>query len=190
MLGVAWPGTLTYFYNTAPASAAFPVSFGTWERAHTLTYPAPVTYTVSTGIDVAVYRQQLTTFALPAINCVGTGFNPISPTVPRLVANTSLTVGGQAAFELVDATPSVPALYAIAFGQTLPSPVPLFGCPVWLNMGAIAATPLVLTSPAGFGTLTLSVPQNPIYMGTQLSMQGGVLGTANSTSYALGINVN
>lgn len=188
MLGVSWSGTLTYFYNTNPT--ALPVSFGTWERAHTLTNPIPTTYNVSTGIDIAVYRQQLTTFALPAVGCVGTGCNPASATLPRLVADTILRVGGQANFEIVSDLASVPAIYAIGFGATMPAPVTLFGCPVWMNLGGIASTPLVITSPAGLGTMTLAVPQNPIYLGTQLSMQGGLLSSAIGTTNALDVTVN
>lgn len=187
LIGASWPGQLTYYYNRA--AAAFPISFGTWERANTLASPPPATFNVASGIDVACYHQQLTTLPIPAVNCIGTGCNPAG-TLPRLVANRALTLGNTTALEVVGGTPSAIALYALTFGLTLPQPVPFFGCPVWLNLGGQVSSDAVVLSSAGFGALNLPVPQNPLYLGTQLSVQAGVLGAQVSTTGALELVVN
>ena len=56
----------------------------------------------------------------------------------------------------------------------------------WLNFAGGAATNATILDSLGFGTLPLTIPNNPIYTGMQLSLQSGVLnGPAINVSNAL-----
>src|SRR5439155_19084168 len=104
---------------------------------------------------------------------------------PRLVASAAPLLGTTVNLHITNATPSVLGVYAFTFGTTLPSPVPLFGCSAWLNLaGTVISNALVLDA-TGFGTLPLPIPMNPIYSGTLLSLQAGVLSSPISLTNAL-----
>ena len=187
VLGAYWPGSLTYYYSTGVTNT--PVSFGSWQRALTITGSVPATIAVAAGVDVAVYRQQLTTVPLPAVNIVGTGCTS-GALVPRLVASGMFSVGTTRSLDLVDAAPNALGVYAVALGPTSPVPVPLFGCSVWLNLGGSVITIAVITSAAGIANLSLSIPPDPSYYGMQLSAQAGVLAAAIDITAALDLQVN
>jgi len=187
ILGVYWPGTLTYFYSTGATNT--PVSFGSWQRAHSITSSVPATINVPAGVDIAVYRQQLTTLPLGAVNIVGTGCSSTA-LVPRLVASDMLSVGSTCSLDLVDAAPSSLGVYALAIAPTLPVPLPLFGCSVWLDLGGPVVTIAVITSATGIANLPLTIPADPSYFGLQLSAQAGVLSTAIDMTAALDLQVN
>ena len=185
-IGVSWPGTLTYHYSTSTTGT--PVSFGTWQRAHTLTNPIPATLNIPTGVDVAAYNQRLTTLPLPAVDNVGTGCSS-STLLPRLVATGMFTINSNEALELVDAAPSSLGLFVIALGPTLPAPVPLFGCDVWLNLGVSAST-ATITSGVGYAVQPFPVPNDPLLLGTQFSAQGGALSTGIDMTNAVGFTIS
>ncbi len=188
MLGASWTGALTYYYNTSATGA--PVSFGSWQRAHTLTNPIPATYNVASGHDSALYFQQMTTLPLPNALCVGSGCNPGAATLPRLVQSRLATLGTTVSFDLQNAPASSLAAYAFAFGPTMTSPITLFGCPAWINLGPGVSSLVVFTSSTGTALQQLAVPNNPQYLGTQLSVQAAVLGNTVATSNALEFSVN
>jgi hypothetical protein len=122
------------------------------------------------------------------VTVVGAGCaGPATP--PRLVAAGSPQIGTTTALELVDAPASVPALYAFALGSTLPAPLPLFGCDVWLDLTGGVATAFAITSASGVATLPMSIPPDPAFSGVQLAVQAGALGTALQLSNALGLAV-
>ncbi|MCA8964111.1 MAG: hypothetical protein KDC48_04465 [Planctomycetes bacterium] len=185
-IGVSWPGTLTYHYSTSTTGT--PVSFGSWQRAHTLTNPVPPTLNIPTGVDVAAYNQRLTTLPLPVVDNVGTGCSSTN-LVPRLVATGMFGINTTEALELVDATPSSLGMFVIALGPTLAAPLPLFGCDVWLPLGVSASTATV-TSGAGYAQQPFPVPNNPLFIGTQFSAQSGVLGAAIDMTNAVDFTVN
>jgi hypothetical protein len=183
LLGVAWSSSVQYYYNIATSGA--PVSFGAWIRARTMTPPLPPT-TLITGSDVAQYYQRLTTLPLTGVGCVGTGCGSVPP---RLVASALPALGTTVNLHITNATPSVLGVYAFTFGTTLPAPVPLFGCSAWLNLaGTVISNALVLDG-TGFGTLPFPIPANPIYTGTQLSLQAGVLSNPISLTNALDLGL-
>lgn len=183
-LGLSWAGSLSYYYSTAATGS--PVSFGTWQRAHTVTNPPPATLSIPTGVDGAQYHQRLSTVPLPAPNLVGTGCAP--NLVPRLVATGLFGIGTQESFELVDAAPSSFGAFVIAIGPTLPVAIPLFGCDVWVNLGA-AATNTVITSAAGYAAQPFPVPNVPAFLGLQISAQGAVLGAGIDMTNAINITI-
>ncbi|MBK8095489.1 MAG: hypothetical protein IPK26_00165 [Planctomycetes bacterium] len=173
-LGVSWPGSLTYHYQTATTNA--PVSFGTWQRAHTLTNPVPATLTIPAGVDVAQYHQRLTSLSLTSVVPVGTGCSSTA-LIPRLVASGLFSLGSNEGLDLVDCAPNTLALYGLAVGPTLPTPMPLFGCNFWLNPAG-TETFAQVTSATGVAFLGLSVPQNPVLFGLPLSTQAAIVGTS------------
>ncbi len=185
-LGVSWPGTLTYHYSIGTTGT--PVSFGSWQRAHTLTNPIPATLNVPTGVDSAAYHQRLTTLPLPVVDNVGTGCSSTA-LVPRLVATGMFGINSNEALELVDAAPSSLAMYVIALGPTLGTPIPLYGCDVWVSLFVNALTATV-TSGAGYASLSFPVPNDPLFIGTQFSAQCGVLSSAIDMSNAVGFAIN
>lgn len=187
MLGVGWPGTLTYHYNTS--SVPLPVSFGSWQRAHTVTFPPPSTYTFASGIDAAVYYQQVTTVPFNGVDVVGTGCSGTN-LVPRLVASGAPTLGATKSLDLVDAAPNTLGVISLALGPTLPVPVPMFGCGIWLDLGLPAATTAVVTSQVGVASLPMTMPANPAYIGITLSAQAGVLPNGVDITNALQLIVN
>lgn len=170
LLGASWSLPTTVYYYTVVASGS-PVSFGAWIRARTHTLPLSAT-TPITGSDGAQYYQRITTLPLGSVGCVGTGCGSVPP---RLVASATPTLGTTVNLHITNASPSGLGVYAFTFGPTLPSPVTLFGCPVWLNLGGGAVTNGTILDSLGFGTLPLSIPNNPSYTGMQLSLQSGVL---------------
>jgi len=131
----------------------------------------------------------LTTLPLGAVNIVGTGCSSTA-LVPRLVASGMLSVGTTRSLDLVDAAPSSLGVYAVAIGATLPVPVPMFGCSMWLNLGGPVVSLAVITSAAGIANLPLTIPPDPSYFGMQLSAQAGVLTTAIDMTAALDLQVN
>lgn len=187
MLGVAWPGSLTYYYMTSATNA--PVSFGAWQRAMTPPAVTPLNYNIAAGHDSAMYRQRITTIPYGAVSVVGTGCSG-SALVPRLVANGVPQLGGSRNLELVDALPNSLAVLSLALGPTLPVPLPLFGCNVWLNLSAPGANTALVTSATGYTSLPLNLPANPAFFGLQLSAQGGVVGTGIDMTNALDLVVN
>lgn len=184
-LGLSWAGSLSYHYSTAATGA--PVSFGSWQRAHTTTNPPPATLNIPTGVDVAQYRQRLTTIPLQTPNIVGTGCSGTT-LIPRLVATGLVTIGSAESFELVDAAPAALSAFVMALGPTLPVGVPLFGCDVWVNLGA-AASNTTLTSGAGYASQPFPVPNDPSFVGMQLSVQAGVLGASIDMTNAIDITI-
>lgn len=187
LIGATWPGSLTYHYSTSQTPV--PVSFGSWQRAHTLTYPLPQTYNVAAGIDIAVYNQRLTTIPVPAVVNVGTGCSATTP-VPRLVASDLFTIGSTPTLDLVDAAANALAIYAIALGPTLPTPLPFLGCSIWLDLSVPTATASLVTDGSGRAILSFPLPQNQSLIGTAFATQAGVLGAATSFSNAIDIVVN
>lgn len=186
MIGVSWPGTLVYYYNTS--SQPLPVSFGSWQRAHTTVAVPPATYTIAAGIDAAVYHQRLTTVPFQAVDIVGTGCAG-TPLVPRLVASGVPTLGTTKNLDLVDAAANTLGMVALAIGPTMPVPLPVLGCDVWVNLGAAASVALV-TSGTGVASLPMALPANPAYFGLQLSAQAGVLAANIDITNALNLVVN
>lgn len=187
LIGVSWPGSLTYHYTTS--SVPLPISFGSWQRAHTVPYPVPATYNVLGGIDAAVYNQRLTTLPFPNVDIVGTGC-AAGALLPRLVASGAPTIGQTKSLDLVDATPNVLGVYALALGHTTTVPTPLFGCDIWLDLNAPVATTAVITSAAGISNLPMVMPNDPGLVGVQIAAQAGVLSTAIDMTNALDLVVN
>lgn len=183
-LGVSWPGSVTYYYKTATTGQ--PVSFGAWIRATTPSYLLPPTYTIS-GSDVAQYYQRLTSIPFPAVTPVGT---PCA--TPRLVAAKTAAVGGSLALDLVGATTSAnaPAVVLFAPGAALTTPIPIFGCSLWLNPvpGPILDVNLTLSG-TGLASLALPIPADPALAGFVISAQAGVAGTAIELSNAVQMTV-
>ena len=181
-LGVSWPGTLTYYYNTA--STNWPVSFGSWQRAHTISNPLPATLSISAGVDVAQYHQRITSIALPDVTNVGTGC--AAGTIPRLVASGVFAIGATQLVQLVDATPSSLGVISIGLGPTLPTPIPMFGCSIWVN--PMFSFPLAVST-AGYASLPLTVPNDSAFTGVQFSTQGGVVGATIDISNAIDVTI-
>jgi hypothetical protein len=187
MIGVSWPGTLVYYYNTS--SQPLPVSFGSWQRAHTTVAVPPATFTIASGIDTAVYNQRLTTVPFPNVDIIGNGCSGTA-LVPRLVASGVPTLGATKYLDLVDATANSLGMVSLALGPTLPVAIPMFGCGVWLNLGGATATTALVTSGTGVASLPMSLPANPIFQGLPLSAQAGVLTTNIDITNALNLVVN
>ena len=158
MIGAAWTGTPAYYYMTATSGQ--PVSFGAWIRAVT-PLPGnalPTTWNIS-GLDSAQYYQRLTHAPLSAVTDVGTSCSSASP-LPRLVASRLPTIGNSFSLDLVDALASTQALHLLAVGPTLPVPIPLFGCSLWLSPGNLLSVGST-TSSTGVASLTVPVPNDP-----------------------------
>ncbi len=187
-LGVAWGGTLTYYYSTATSGA--PVSFGTWQRAHTLNNPLPATLTLPAGVDIAQYYQRLTTLPVPAVVNTGTGCSSTA-LVPRLVADEFFVLNTTTTLELVDTLPSAIGLFGLAGGAALASPLPAFGCSIWLDIFSGPVVTLAsLTSATGYANLPIAVPNNPLLSGSTYSAQGLVFGAvtidvSNAVSFTI-----
>lgn len=189
MLGVAWAGTVTYYYSIGTGGS--PVSFGTWERAHTLNataIPTP-TYTIAAGVDAAQYYQRLTTYPIPAVVNTGT---PCSGTtlLPRLVADGFFNVGATTDLELVDTQASSIVVFGLAGGTALPAPLPLFGCSLWLDVTGPVVAVANVSSASGYTALPIAVPSNPLLAGQTFSAQGFVFGAtttdvANATTFTI-----
>jgi hypothetical protein len=172
VLGVSWVGSVTYYYSTA--SQGSPVSFGSWQRAHTLNNPLPATLTL-TGSDSAQYHQRLT--SVPTVGVLNTGTGCSATTlVPRLVADGYFTLNATSALELVDALPNGICLFGLAVGGATPVPVPLFGCSIWLDFTYPIVTLAALASPTGYAGLPIAVPNDPLLLSTTYSGQGLVFG--------------
>lgn len=187
VLGVAWQGNLTYYYSTAVTGS--PVSFGTWQRAHTLTYPPlAATLTIPAGVDVAQYYQRLTSVPTTSVVNTGTGCSA-TPLVPRLVARDVFTLGATTNLELVDAAQPSVALFALANGTAAAVPVPLFGCSIWLDLSLPVPTLASLTA-AGYANLPVPVPNNLALLGTTYSSQGLVFGNAIDVANAVSFTIN
>jgi hypothetical protein len=182
LIGVAWSQSVTYYFNVVNAGA--PVSFGTWERAMTITPPMPPTVSI-TGSDIAQYYQRLTTFPINGVGCVGTGCGTVPP---RLVASTVPGLGTTVNLHITNGQPSALGVYAFTIGPTLATPVPLFGCQTWLNLGGGVITNGIVLDSSGFGTLPLAIPNNPLYAGTLLSLQAGTLSSVIALSNALDLS--
>jgi hypothetical protein len=158
MIGAAWTGTPAYFYMTA--SSGQQVSFGAWIRAVT-PLPGnalPATWNIS-GLDAAQYYQRLTSVPLAGVTRVGASCSA-RPTPPRLVASRLPAIGSSFSLDLVDALGGAPALHLLAVGPTLPVPIPLFGCSLWVNPGGVVSVGSTTTS-AGVSSLSVPVPNDP-----------------------------
>jgi hypothetical protein len=175
-LGVSWVNNLTYYYSTATPPQ--PVSFGNWQRAHTINSAVlPPTLTLPSGTDVAQYRQQLTSLPVPAVVPVGTGCAS-TPLAPRLVADDFFAVNTTTTLELVDAAANAIALFGLTPGATSPVAVPLFNCSIWLDITQPVVTLASLTSATGYASLPIAVPSNPLLVGQTFSAQGLVFSAA------------
>jgi hypothetical protein len=185
-LGVSWAGNVTYYYTTGPTNT--PVSFGSWQRAHTTTNPPPTTLALPAGVDVAQYYQRLTTVATPIVVNTGTSCTT-AMLEPRLVASGPFAVNTTESLELVDAAATSIALFALANGPALPAPLPLFGCDLWLDLAGGFATFAAITDGTGYGNLDITVPNSPGLFGVQFSSQCLVFGPAidvtNTVSFTI-----
>lgn len=186
VLGVAWQGSITYYYSTATSGS--PVSFGNWQRAHTLTNPVPTTLVLPAGTDIAQYYQRLTSVPTTSVVNTGTGCSA-TPLVPRLVASSFFTLGATTNLQLVDAAQPSVGLFALANGGPAAVPVPLFGCSIWLDLSGPIPTLAALTA-AGQADLPITVPNNPVLVGTTYSAQGLVFGTAIDVANAVSFTIN
>jgi hypothetical protein len=175
VLGVSWVNTLTYYFTTA--QPGYPVSFGNWQRAHTLNLPLPTTLLL-TGSDIAQYYQRLTTVPTGAVVNTGTGCSATT-LVPRLVANDYFVRGATTTLELVDALPNAIGLFGLANGAASPVPVPLFGCSIWLDLSGPVVTLATVISGAGYANLPFPVPNDPLLIGLAFSGQALVFGPTN-----------
>lgn len=171
-LGLAFSSPLTYSFDIGQPAAAF--SFGNWQRGMTPPVPLP-TQLDFTGSDAARYHQRITTLPTNAIAPVGTpcGAGP----GPRLVADGFFVLGTSQTMELVAAAPSALSLFALGAIPTVWQPLPVFGCDLWLNLGAFATVP-VLTDATGLARLTLGVPNNPLLAGQGWAWQSLVFAPA------------
>ena len=185
-LGVSWAGVVTYFYSTASTGA--PVSFGSWQRAHTTSNPPPTTLVLPAGVDVAQYHQRLTTIATPAVVDVGTGCNPAG-LAPRLVATGLFRLNSSEGLELVDAAANSVAVHALANGGALAAPLPLFGCSLWLDVFGGYVTLPALTSAAGYHRLTIPIPNNAGLVGAGFAGQSVVLGPTTTVTNAVAFTI-
>lgn len=182
-LGVAWTNNLTYYYSTS--SGPVTTSFGTWERAHTINSATPpATLNLPAGIDIAVYHHRLT--SVPTTSVVNTG-TPCSSTalLPRLVADDFFTIGSTSTLELVDTTPNGITLFGLAGGPAAATPLPLFGCSIWLDVAGPLVTLASLASPTGYSSLALTLPNDPLLSGLTYSAQGLVF---SATSPAVDVS--
>lgn len=182
MIGCYWQGSITYYYSTATTGS--PVSFGTWQRAHTLNAPPAPTFSIPAGVDVAQYYQRLTTVPVNSVVNTGTGCSATT-LLPRLVAGNFFSLGTTTQLELVDAAPSTIALFGLAGGPALPAPFPLFGCSIWLDVSGPVATVATLASATGYANLPVAVPGNPALLGTSYTSQGLVFGAAIDVANAV-----
>jgi hypothetical protein len=187
VLGVSWAGTLTYYYNVASTGA--PVSFGAWIRAITTTNLPAASITI-TGNDGAQYYQRLTTVPIPVVNCVGTGCSS-SSLAPRLLASDLFRLGVTTNLDLYDAAASTLAVNVLAEGAALATPLPMFGCSVWLNLAGGTASMTAITSGTGTASLPLAVPQNQNLRGAVFTAQTGILRAASvDISNAIEFTIN
>ena len=186
VLGVSWTGSVTYYYSTS--STGTPVSFGSWQRAHTISNPLPSTLNIPSGVDIAAYHQRLTTFTLPSVTNIGTGCNPAG-TPPRLVATDEFKIGTTQRLELVSAPASVLSAFVITYGSTLPTPLTLYNCPVWLDLFRPSASLPVVTSTAGYAALPFTVPNDPGFSGIRFATQAAVLDTSITMTNAINFTI-
>jgi hypothetical protein len=187
-IGVSWSNSLTYYFSIATPGQA--VSFGNWQRAHTVfSSQLPPTLTF-TGSDIAQYFQRLTSVPLPAVVVTGTGCSA-TPTVPRLVADRLFAINTTPRLELVDAEPGAIGVFGLAVGGALASPLPLFNCSIWLDASGPIVALASPTSGAGYASLQFPVPNDPALAGQTFSAQGLVLGLAGvDVTNAVSFTVN
>lgn len=164
-LGIAYSTPLTYYFSIASPGAG--VSFGNWQRGMTPIVPLPSTLSIG-GSDAAQYHQRLTTFPVSSVVVAGTGCG--TGTVPRLVAGGFFHINATQNLDLVDGTASTLGAFALATGATLPAPVPLFGCDLWLNLTSFALQS-VITAGSGSSVLPLAIPNVPALVGSTFSSQ-------------------
>jgi hypothetical protein len=188
-LGVSWVNNLTYYYSTATPGA--PVSFGNWQRAHTINSAAlPPTLTLPAGTDIAQYRQRLTSVPVPAVVSTGTGCSSTA-LLPRLVADEFFAVNTTTNLELVDTAATAIAVFGLGAGPAAAVPLPLFGCSIWLDITQPIVTLAQVTSAAGYASLPVAVPNNPVLVGQTFSAQGLVFGAvAVDVSNAVSFTIN
>jgi hypothetical protein len=170
ILGCMWTQPATYYFNIVTGNT--PVSFGSWYRGVTPT-SLPKTYSI-VGKDVAQYYQRLTTLANHRLINVG---QPCPGPYPaRLVTATLASSPGQCVMDLVEAEASRPAIFVLVPGKTLTTPIPIFGCSLWVNpANGIVLTVALMTSAAGEARLTLPLPTG--LTGLVISWQTLILGT-------------
>jgi hypothetical protein len=188
-LGVSWVNNLTYYYSTATPPQ--PVSFGNWQRAHTINSATlPPTLTLPAGTDIAQYRQRLTSFPTTAVVNTGTGCSSTA-LVPRLVADEFFVQSATTTLELVDAAPGTIGLFGLAPGGAVATPLPLFGCSIWLDVTQPVVTLATVVSPTGYASLPIAVPLDPLLVGQTFSAQGLVFGaTAVDVTNAVSFTLN
>jgi hypothetical protein len=188
-LGVSWVNNLTYYYSTAAVGS--PVSFGNWQRAHTINSAVvPPTLSLPAGSDVAQYRQQLTSIPVPSVVRVGTGCGSTA-LLPRLVADEFFVTNTTTNLELVDAAANAIGLFGLAPGATSPVPLPLFGCSIWLDVTQPIVTVASVTSATGYAALPIAVPANPLLSGQTFSAQGLVFSAApTAVTNAVAFTIN
>lgn len=175
LLGVSWTGTVTYHYSIGMLGQK--VSFGSWYSGRTPT-GLPPTVTMG-GVDRAQYYQRLSSVPLARVTDVGTPCT--SPTSPRLVAADLAGPGGAFDLDLVEAPASTPAVFVLVPGKTLATPIPIFGCSLWLNpAGGVLLTLALPTSAGGTAKLKLPIPQDPSLTGFVLAWQTLLIGPSKT----------
>ncbi|MCB9868608.1 MAG: hypothetical protein H6837_02060 [Planctomycetes bacterium] len=184
ILGVSWNTSVTYHYSIGTCRSPF--ALGTWLSGSTVNQPPPQTESV--GCDSAQYYQRITTTPLPAVSCVGTGCAGTSK-APRLVPATPPVLGTTLTLDLVDGVGSTPALMLLSPFKPLPTPIPVLGCSVWVDLSQPYANLTGSLSSAGQWTLSIPIPNSTIYRGQQITMQAGVLGSRLDTSTAVDLTV-
>lgn len=165
------------------------MSFGSWQRAHTLTGSLPTTLTLPAGIDSAVYYQRITTVPVPAVVNTGTSCSATA-LLPRLVASDFFRTNATTALELVDSLPSAITLFGFAGGPAVGTPLPLFNCNLWLDLSTPPVTLAALASATGYSALPLPVPNDPLLVGSTYTAQGLVFGAStvdvtNAVSFSI-----
>ena len=183
-IGVQWSGSNTYCYSTNGAT----LSFGEWQRAHTINGSGPLPPTLYfAGNDGARYYQRFTT--IPVTNVVNVGSSCLATpsqgaAIPRLVAAGFFPINATQNITLVDAAPSAIGVFALSSGPAVTTPIPVFGCDIWLNLSAFATVSMT-TDIMGISNLPLAIPNNINLVGQSFTSQALVLGNGIDISHAV-----
>jgi hypothetical protein len=153
-------------------------------------FPPPATFQIG-GLDIAQYYQRLTTVPLASVVPIGTPCSGTSGLAPRLVGSHVPRIGSQMSLHLADAAPSVPAVYLIGVGRTLPTPIPVLNCLFWLNLASgPVITTAVAVSASGEAVLPLAIPPDASLSGARIQTQVGVLPATLDLTNALELTIN